>query len=254
MTYVLTKIGGALISPLGTALVLGIISIAVALLARSARTVRRALGVGLLGLVWLWLWSLPVASTWIQQQVEANFPPAAIEALPSAEAIVVLGGALKAPQHNSAFPDMGSAADRVWHSARLYRAGKAPLIVLSGGADQEVSAMSEAAAMRILLRDLGIPDAAMTLEEKSRNTKQNARLTGELLRQKKVRRVLLVTSALHMRRAKILFEAESLVVIPAATDHETEAVGGTQRWLPDTGALDGSARAMKEMVGWLLLQ
>lgn len=91
----------------------------------------------------------------------------------------------------------------------------------------------------------------MLLEEQSRTTQENAQLTSLLLRTKGIDRVLLVTSALHKRRARELFEAECFQVIPAATDHEARELSSWQNWLPDAGALDGSTRALKELVGWV---
>jgi len=241
----LSKLAIALISPLGTALALGVLAVLLGAFGKR----RAALRLGSLALAWLWLWSLPVASMWLRGQVEEDFPPMPLQTLPSAPAIVVLGGAIDPPRRPGDLPDLEAAADRVWHAARLYHAGKAPLLVLSGGSDRSVSATSEAEAMRVLLRDLGVPDEAMLLESESRNTRENARFTAEKLRERGIDRVLLVTSALHMHRALRHFDAESLQVIPAATDHEARQVPPWQRWLPDTGALDGSGRAMKEIVG-----
>ena len=61
--------------------------------------------------------------------------------------------------------------------------------------------------MQIFLRDLGVPDSAMLLETRSRNTRQNAEYSSQLLRAHKLHHVLLVTSALHMHRALGEFSA-----------------------------------------------
>jgi len=108
--------------------------------------------------------------------------------------------------------------------------------------------------MRGLLLDFGVPARAMLLEERSRTTAENAFYSVQLLRQRRIDTVLLVTSALHMERARRLFEAQGLRVIPVATDHEardTSRMPAWQRWLPSADALDGSARALKEWVGRL---
>ena len=241
----LTKSAIALISPLGTALVLGLLAWLLGLLGKRAW----ALALGGLALAWLGFWSLPLASHGLRGLIEADYPPVPVASLPVAPAIVVLGGAVSPPRRPEALPDLGAAADRVWHAARLYRAGKAPLLVLSGGSDPAISLTSEAEAMRRLVLDLGVPDAALVLEEQSRTTRENAHFTAELLRERGIDRILLVTSALHMRRALGLFAAEGLQVIPAATDHEARQVSDWQVWLPDAAALDGSGRALKEWVG-----
>jgi len=82
------------------------------------------------------------------------------------------------------------------------------------------------------------------------NTAGNAAEVARLLRERGIGGVLLVTSALHMPRARAAFERAGLDVVPAPTDFEViPAPPGIHRLLPDAAALAGSARAMKEIVG-----
>lgn len=164
--------------------------------------------------------------------------------------LVVLGGGVTPPVRGDLAPNLESGADRVWYGARLMHAGKAPVVVLSGGADLSFSATTEAEAMRELMLDLGIDHEAMLLEARSRNTLENAGLSANILKKRGVDTIILVTSALHMQRALAKFKDKGIGVIPAATDHEVLRRPGWQNWLPDTAALDGSARAMKEWVGY----
>lgn len=246
-SYAASKLATALLSPLGTALLLGLVGVLL-----TARMRRTGTTLVVLALAWLWLWSTPAASDRLQQHLEGTFPPRRVESLPRADAIVVLGGAMVPPSATLPYPDLNMAADRVWHAARVYRAGKAPLIVASGGSEPDVSAMPEAEAMAGFLAELGVPPTAILREGRSRNTRENAEFTAALLRGRQVRSVLLVTSALHMRRAAAEFERAGFQVVPAATDHSLAKVGGLRRWLPDTGALDTSARGLKEVVGSLI--
>jgi len=96
---------------------------------------RRGWGLSLVvaGIAVLWVPSTPFVSDALRRSLEARHPPVAADSLPSAGAIVVLGGAVSAPRPPRVYPDLNDAADRVWHAARLYRAGKAPLIIASGG-------------------------------------------------------------------------------------------------------------------------
>jgi uncharacterized SAM-binding protein YcdF (DUF218 family) len=190
---------------------------------------------------------------WLRGQIEAAYPPVSISDVAPAQALVVLGGGIEVPQQAGAQPNLGAAADRMWHAARLYKAGKAPVVVLSGGLAFEDGLMSEAASMRAFMHDLGVPDNAMVLEEQSVNTRQNAHHTAALLRERGMTQIVLVTSALHMRRSALLFEAQGLKVTPAATDHEYRVYPLWRRLLPDADALDGSGRAMKEWVGAMFI-
>ncbi len=64
----------------------------------------------------------------------ARYSPVAVAETPTADAIVALGGAVEGPAPPRIALDLSDAADRVLHAARLYRAGKAPVVVISGGA------------------------------------------------------------------------------------------------------------------------
>ncbi|NWN91775.1 YdcF family protein [Marinobacter adhaerens] len=245
--FVLSKFAIALISPLGSSLLGGLLAI----IAGVSGFRRVALAFGVLSLVWLWAWSLPVTSYVVRGYLENQNPPVNVEAMPNAEAIVVLGGGTSPLQYGQEYPNLGPASDREWHGVRLFKAGKAPLIVLSGGFDPAYSASSSAEAMRRFMLALGVQDAALLLEPQSRNTTQNAQYTANLLGKRGIKDILLVTSALHMPRSIALFEAQGFEVTPAATDHEVRPLPGWRLWMPNTNALDGSSRALKEIVGRL---
>jgi uncharacterized SAM-binding protein YcdF (DUF218 family) len=237
----------AVISPLGLALLLLLLAFVLGL--RKSRFVPWLV---LLSSTWLCMWSLPVPANWISLQVSAGSEPmdaVALRSLPKAPAIVLLGGGVSPATTQRPIPDLGDASDRVWQAARLYHAGRAPLIFASGGADARISLTSEAQAMKVLLLDLGVPASAIVLEEVSRNTRENATETARLLKARNIDRVLLVTSASHMRRSRAHFEAVGLAVIPVPADHDTLDYAGLRRWLPAAEALELSARSLKEWVG-----
>jgi len=202
-------------------------------------------------LLWLVVFSTPVVSHKLRATLEVQFPPLEVGALSQAQAIVVLGGVMRAPEAAGHMPDLGPASDRVWHAARLFHADRAPIVLLSGGANLNVSIHSEAESMRTFMSALGVPTDAMVLEGLSRNTRQNAKFTADILRPMGINKIILVTSALHTRRAVALFEKQGFTVIPAATDHEARTRFDWTDFLPEASALDGSARAIKEMVGRL---
>jgi len=193
---------------------------------------------------------MPVVSNALRASVEAQFPPVEMGALSKkAQAIVVLGGGTQSAEVSGQMPDLNSGADRMWHAARLFHAGIAPIVVLTGGGNLNVSINSEAEDMRTFLSDLGVPTEAMVLEGLSRNSRQNAQFTDDILRPQGINQIILITSALHMRRAVASFENQGFTVIPAATDYEARTRFDWTGFLPDASALDGSARAIKEIVG-----
>lgn len=196
---------------------------------------------GLAAAAWLWFWSTPLACWLLGRGFEAAYPPVAAESMPEADAIVVLGGGVSSgAEAGLPYPDLNPAADRVWHGVRLYRSGKAPRIVATGR-DVSLSTLP-------LLRDSGVPDGDVTLLDGLRNTEEESRAVGRLLPPGS--RILLVTSASHMRRALLLFGNAGLDAMPAATDHETTVRCGEgfyAGWLwPDPGCLDTACRLFKE--------
>jgi uncharacterized SAM-binding protein YcdF (DUF218 family) len=248
MGYLFTKVLTQLAMPLGFGGVLILFGIAASLLRRR----RLGTGLSLAGLLWISLWATPLFSNWVRRSLEGRYRPIALEALPNADAIVVLGGAVAGVAAPRLYPDLTASADRVWHAARLFHAGKAPLVVLSGGRLPWDEAQGpEADAMLRFLTDLGVPEDKVILEERSRNTYENARETERLLEAGGGKKVLLVTSALHMRRAQATFQDVGIDLVAAAADYEVE----TERkltlldFLPDAGALEGSSRALKEYLG-----
>lgn len=242
-----------LISPLGTALLLGLLALGVAYWRRGKTAHRLSWGIGIVALTWLCIWSTPLASEALRATIETNTGPRNLSEIPVNRVAVVLGGGVSGPRPpERPDPDLGAAADRVWHAARLYHTGKVKQLLLSGGKVRTGDG-SEAQAMRQFLRDLGVPDSAIWMEQDSQNTADNAHRTALWLQKQQISRITLVTSALHMPRARAAFERAGLLVDPAPTDFEVIPMPfDLQGLLPDSGALNGSARAMKEMVGlWL---
>jgi uncharacterized SAM-binding protein YcdF (DUF218 family) len=247
------KLLTAAISPLGTALMVCLPCLLTASLATTARMRRCGTWLGIAGLAWLWIWATPLASDALRGAIEAQAGPRTIEAVAPAPVMVVLGGGVSGPRPPlRPDPDLGASADRMWHAARLYRAAKAPTLVLSGGTVRTGDG-SEADAMRGFLIDLGLPAQALQVEAASDSTAANAAHSARLLVSQGIDRAILVTSALHMPRARQAFERAGVSVHPAPTDFEViDMPFDLLRVLPDAGALQGSARAMKEIVGWLV--
>lgn len=249
----LHKLLSAIISPLGTSLLLGLCALAVGLVASTPQRRRLSGIVASCSLAWLWLWSTPLASEALRGHIESQAGPRNLVDVPAAPVVVVLGGGISGPRPPlRSTPDLGASADRMWHAARLYHAGKATKLLLSGGVVRTGDG-SEAEAMKRFLLDLGVPSSDMWLEQSSDNTRSNAQRTADLLHAKGIHEITLVTSALHMPRANKEFEAVGLKVQPAPTDFEIiDMPFDLLRIVPDTAALHGTARAFKEWLGLLM--
>ncbi|MVW80335.1 YdcF family protein [Bordetella sp. 02P26C-1] len=205
------------------------------------------------GIIWVAAWSLPVTSLWLGGSLEARYPHVAAAELPTADAIVVLGGNTANGRANWFLPyDKDTAIVRVDTALDLYRAGRAPKIVLSGGALE--GDVSEARGMAHVLKQQGVPDTALLLENASRTTYENATQTEEELKEHGVRQVLLVTSALHMPRAMAAFSKQGIPAIPASTPPQIvlPADGSVSPWMPHMRTLEASRSIIKEYAGLLV--
>jgi uncharacterized SAM-binding protein YcdF (DUF218 family) len=247
----LVKFLTQLIYPLNLSLTVGCLAVLFIFLKRK----KTGLVLVVLSLSWLFFWSTPMFSDRIRSNLERTYLPRRVEDMETADAIVVLGGGVASAEYPRIYPDLNSAADRVWHAARLYKAGKAKWVILSGGIGLRPTGETdpEANAMAVFLGDLGVPDSAVLLESESLNTLGNAKLTKRLLDEHGLKKILLVTSALHMRRAQAIFLSLKIDSIPAPTDYELPRAL-VSSWLPDAVALEGSALTLKEYLGLFVFE
>lgn len=247
----LDKLIICLIAPLNTAMFAAILSFPVLWLGRR----KLAALLGAFALAWLLLWSLPTMTASLARLVEGPYQAPSLADIPVSSAIVVLGGGLSASEQadeTGQTIELGEASERVWFASRLFHEGKAPLIIMSGGGVTDPEFFDESQAMSILAQNLGVPESALVLESSSRNTRENAHFTADLLHEKGVNSILLVTSAAHMARAVYHFEAEGLTVFPAPTDYAAGRMGRRACCLPDAEALMVSGQLFKEVIGQMV--
>jgi uncharacterized SAM-binding protein YcdF (DUF218 family)/lysophospholipase L1-like esterase len=127
----------------------------------------------------------------------------------SADAIVVLGAGVI----GDCVPN-ANGMRRVFRGVDAFRAGRAPMFVITGGKAGGVCPVAD--AMANVARDLGVPPDKMVVERESTNTHENGERVAPMLRERNVRRILLVTDRLHMRRATGVFAHLGFVVEPFA--------------------------------------
>ncbi|MBO7482451.1 MAG: YdcF family protein [Kiritimatiellae bacterium] len=244
---VFNHIVGALVAPLP----IGILMLVAALAVRR-RWRRASTALAVASAVWTWAWSCPFMTALVARPLERAFPDAPASESAQADAIVLLGGGMGADTNECANAEMFSNADRVWHAARLYRAGKAPLVICTSKGTPLTTAP--------LLRDLGVPAEAIACIEEPRNTEEEGRFVASAIgvgaegADAKRGRILLVTSAWHMRRSLLMFRkamGDAVEVIPAPCDYEATANlrdGFEADWFwPSAAALQVNSAAFKEV-------
>jgi uncharacterized SAM-binding protein YcdF (DUF218 family) len=197
------------------------------------------------------------------RSLERQYPPLA--AGTSADGIVLLGGGTDPLQPPRQMVETNGAGDRVYYTARLYRQGAAPRILVSGGNIdwQGEVATTPAEDMRDILVFTGVPADVIVLQGASANTAQDAQYSAELIRQQGWEKVILVTSAMHMPRSVWLFQQAGIQVIPAPTDYTITDQGWqdlfSTGWenilinlLPTSANLKSTTSAEKEYIGMLM--
>ncbi len=248
MYVYLSKILPQLILPVGLILLFGVLALIFALIAKR----RLGFAFGFFAMLLFWIASTPIVAGSLYGRLEARFPPEPMESIPVSNCIVVLGGAVGLPVFPRLEMELGEAIDRVYHAAKLYRAGKGGRVFVTGG-NQPWSepGPSEAALIGELLVEWGVPADAIQLEGLSRNTRENAVNIKPMLEAAGCERSLLVTSAAHMQRAVAAFKAVGLAVYPVSTDVQVAKSGNytVMHFLPDARALALTSEAIREWMG-----
>lgn len=211
-----------------------------------------------LGILVLWLAGMPFVANFAMRTAEGWQIRQSIATFAEADAIVVLSGGRVLAPGNPPVSEWDDA-DRFFGGVELCKAGKAPLLIFTGGWTPWQPQLQPEGQMLISYAvEFGLQNARMLTTCKVINTAEEARAVADLLVAKKEEgktrsRVLLVTSAFHMRRAKLLFERVGLEVVPFPVDFQVS----TGRKLtpldffPSVNSLSRTETALREFYGIL---
>ncbi len=256
MFLYLSKLLPLLILPLGLVCLLIVASL---LLHRHKRT-QRGLLLAALALL-IVAGNGRVARSLVQSLEWQYLPPADLD---DVRVAVVLGGGGRAHEYPRAIAEMNEGGDRMLYAAWLYQQGLVDHLILSGGAIDFLGGNKpEAQGMAEVLAIMGVPPEAMWLEAEARNTYENALYVKEILEDKGIDRVVLITSAQHMPRSAAIFRKQGIDFIPAPTDYQVsrpEFVRSSSAdlgafvlgLLPTSSALEDTASALREYLGILI--
>jgi uncharacterized SAM-binding protein YcdF (DUF218 family) len=128
--------------------------------------------------------------------------------LPPPEGIIVLGGAIddqvSAARQETIFNEGGERLTEAVVLAKRYP--QARVVYTSGSSSFTGAASTEALQARKLMSQMGIAPERVTIEDKSRNTDENARFTAAIVHPQPSQRWIVVTSAFHIPRSMGIFE------------------------------------------------
>ena len=167
--------------------------------------------------------------------------------------VIVLGGFASESTATEGF--FNSAADRFIQGTKLVLQKKASTILISGGNGSLVrTTFVEADYVKGQLRYFNIPDSSILVENKSKNTLENAAFTKILLKEKNLKPpYLLVTSAFHMRRSLYTFKQAGLDVAPYSCDFKAGMSDTVfDDFLPHADAMAVWDTYIKEVVGYVV--
>jgi len=173
--------------------------------------------------------------------------------LPRADAIVLLGGGLEPTKNDPLGFNLNEAGDRFLTAVQLTHLRKADALLL-GGIRKQIDGreVTEGALLTKLLESWGMTNVALIPLPFSVNTHDEAVHTAKLAKEKSWSRILLVTSAAHMRRAEAVFRTQGLDVIPVACDFVRPGMPNDE--LPKPYPIRGGFKLMEnywhEKAGW----
>ena len=167
---------------------------------------------------------------------------------------VLLGGAMR--YYNSEMERVvyGSSADRFIQTVALYKKGKIKKILISGGSGLLTQQQfKEAEMLRNVLLEMNIPGQDIIVENKSKNTYENALFSAEILKKDfSEKKILLITSGYHMRRSLGCFKKAGTLVEPFSVDEHSGNGQYTpdKLFIPDVAILESWNILLHEWVGY----
>lgn len=196
--------------------------------------------------------STPIFSNYIMKIVEGEYIYQKIEDLDNADAIVILGGMLKIYEFENSYTVEWDDPDRFFKGIKLYDSLKSDKIIFAGGKSPfNLTEVSEGSVLKNFAVKHGVLEKDIVVTKEVLNTYDESLAVSELLGENKL--IILVTSAFHMKRAKFLFEKQSLRVIPYKVDYlsTTNPKLHFIYFLPSSSGLQKTEIALRELLGRL---
>ena len=237
----LHKILPLLISPLSIVLIIILIGIFF-----------KSKKISLLGLLILIFCSLPIISNKLIFYLEKDYSLQSIKDVSKSDAIVVLSGMISTIKTKEKLSyEFNGSIDRIFSGMNLFKENKAPLLILTNGKMPWSVGIPEGEYLKDFSIKYGIPEDRILLTDNVQNTDQEAISVKKLLKTNEAN-IILVTSAFHMPRAKKVFEAANIKVIPFAVDFKTPIKKITIiDFIPSANSLKDTSHFFREMIGRL---
>lgn len=163
--------------------------------------------------------------------------------------VVLAGGLSYYPSHTNDFSTLSkSSMDRVVRGIAFASNLQDSFVIIAGG---EGWPDKESDIMRAFAIQLGFPEIRITTESRSRTTYENAKFVSQLLKSRGTDLVWLVTSSMHIPRAKASFRRFGISVCPHAVESEHRSASFPGTLIPQISALNKSTKAVHEIFGYV---
>ncbi len=195
--------------------------------------------------------SIDPTAGFILMPLEDTHKPASLAEVKTCDVYVVLGAGVTENVPDIAGNGMlnTSALSRAMTAYRLYLGAQKP-IIFSGG--KIFNRTAEAEIAKRFLISLGVPSQHIIVEEKSTDTFENARYVKEIADRYKFKKIVLITSAFHMKRSYLLFGKQFREIVTYPTDYKVSRGSyDLLNFLPNTTSLGMVETAVKEYLGLL---
>jgi uncharacterized SAM-binding protein YcdF (DUF218 family) len=215
-------------------------------------TIFKSKKISLLGLLILIFCSLPIVSNKLIFYLEKDYSIQDISTVSKADAIVVLSGMIEVIKTNNNLDyEFNDSIDRILSGIDLFKENKAPLLILTNGKLPWSIGIPEGEYLKNFSIKYGIPEESILLTKNVQNTDQEAKSIKKLLNTNEAN-IILVTSAFHMPRAKKVFEAANIKVIPFAVDFKNLANKvNCMDFIPSANSVRDTNHFVREMIGRL---
>jgi uncharacterized SAM-binding protein YcdF (DUF218 family) len=203
----------------------------------------------LIALILLIILSLPIVSRQLIKFLEQGYTLISPNNVDTADTVIVLSGMIRTiKQNNEIYYEFSDAVDRVFAGIELLKLNKAQKIILTRGKLPWSLGMPEGEFLAQFVKSQGINKNQVILTEVVQNTNDEAIAVSKIL--PKNSKIILVTSAFHMPRAKTVFENQNLKVIPYAVDFRLgEKKMDVLDFLPQANAFKDSSFYFREIIG-----
>ena len=202
-----------------------------------------------------WIFSTQLGANWLELQLIKKFSPLTQEQSSiDAQGIVVLSGGAHTTNsdliaiHSMSIP----TSFRVIETLRIHSMFPNLPIILSGGiGDKHTLSIPESLIMQKELIDSNINDQIIIIESQSQNTYEQSVNVKQILENRQIDKVILITSPTHMRRATATFNSQQINHIPSISMHPSKHVKpGITAILPSRNNLYRSRNVVKEILAF----